>query len=202
MEYSLAKEMFAAEGIPITPTDDLLATNPYPLMRISAVDAQSDAALGHLDVVVPVATETDCRNCHQTGAMAAEGMGWSDASGCGDSDQDQHSKTPRHGKRDRPGNIPARVVCPVPLFTGAGSGRDRAGRGTGGQTQFFPCDACIPRRTRGRRPARVSAGCTRGRHLLPVSPGRGNPVPAGSHENGRHGLQRLSRRHAGGRREI
>jgi hypothetical protein len=77
MEYSLAKEMFAAEGIPITPTDDLLATNPYPLMRISAVDAQSGAALGHLDVVVPVATETDCRNCHQTGNMAAEGVGWS-----------------------------------------------------------------------------------------------------------------------------
>jgi hypothetical protein len=46
MEYSLAKEMFAAEGIPITPTDDLLATNPYPLMRISAVDAQSDSNPG------------------------------------------------------------------------------------------------------------------------------------------------------------
>jgi hypothetical protein len=79
MEYSLAKEMFAAEGIPITPTDDLLATNPYPLMRISAMDAESVQSLGHVDVVVPVATETDCRNCHQTGNMAAaEGVGWSD----------------------------------------------------------------------------------------------------------------------------
>jgi hypothetical protein len=67
--------MFSAEGIPITPTDDLLATNPYPLMRISAMDAQSVQSLGHVDVVVPVATETDCRNCHQTGNMPPP-KGW------------------------------------------------------------------------------------------------------------------------------
>jgi len=77
MEYSLDKEWFAAEGIPITPTDDTLIDRPYPLLRISAVDAQSGEILGSLDVVVPVATETDCQNCHRTGAMAAEGGGWS-----------------------------------------------------------------------------------------------------------------------------
>ncbi len=77
MEYSLDKEWFAAEGIPITPTDDTLIDRPYPLLRISAVDAQSGQTLGHLDVVVPVATETDCQNCHRTGAMAAVGAGWS-----------------------------------------------------------------------------------------------------------------------------
>ena len=79
MEYSLDMEMFSAEGIPITPTDDRLIDNPYPLLRISAVDAQSTQTLGNLDVVVPVATETDCQNCHRTGAMAAEGPGivWS-----------------------------------------------------------------------------------------------------------------------------
>ncbi len=77
MEYSLQKEMFTAEGIPITPTDDTLIDKPYPLLRISAVDAQSGETIGHLDVVVPVATETDCQNCHRTGAMAAVGVGWS-----------------------------------------------------------------------------------------------------------------------------
>ena len=77
MEYSLDKEWFAAEGIPITPSDDTLTDNPYPLLRISAVGAQSGQTLGNLDVVVPVATETDCQNCHRTGAMAAEGGGWS-----------------------------------------------------------------------------------------------------------------------------
>ena len=77
MEYRRNNEMFSAEGIPITPSDDTLINRPYPLMRISAVDALSGETLGHLDVVVPVATETDCQNCHRTGAMAAEGVGWS-----------------------------------------------------------------------------------------------------------------------------
>ena len=81
MEYSLNKEMFSAEGIPITPYDDTLVNRPYPMMRISAVDAQSGETIGHLDVVVPVATETDCQNCHRTGAMAADdpGIVWSTA---------------------------------------------------------------------------------------------------------------------------
>jgi hypothetical protein len=79
MAYSGETGRFTAEGIPITPIDDTLRTNPYPLMRISAVDPQSGQALGHLDVVLPVASETDCRNCHQTGAMAAAGsdIAWS-----------------------------------------------------------------------------------------------------------------------------
>ena len=77
MEYNLQNEMFTAEGVPITPTDDTLIDNPYPLLRISAEDAQRVETIGHLDVVVPVATETDCQNCHRTGAMAARGDGWS-----------------------------------------------------------------------------------------------------------------------------
>ena len=72
MEFSVQKELFSAEGIPITPTDDNFFNNPYSLMRISAFDAQSGQELDHLDVVVPVATETDCQNCHKTGAIAAD----------------------------------------------------------------------------------------------------------------------------------
>lgn len=72
MEFNTQKELFAAEGIPITPTDDNSVTNPYSLMRITAFDVQGGQELGHLDVVVPVSTETDCQNCHKTGAIAAE----------------------------------------------------------------------------------------------------------------------------------
>jgi hypothetical protein len=72
MPYHLLKAVFHAEGIPITPLDDDLESNPYPLMRIAAADAVNGAALGHLDVVVPVSAETDCRTCHKTGAMAAD----------------------------------------------------------------------------------------------------------------------------------
>ena len=126
MEYSLDKEMFSAEGIPITPTDDTLINRPYPLLRISAVDAQSGQTLGNLDVVVPVATETDCQNCHRTGAMAAEGAGWST-----DPDLEIQSKINilrlHDAEHPPPGSIPAGFMCPVPLFSGAGSGRNRTG---------------------------------------------------------------------------
>ncbi len=44
-------------------------------MRIIARDANSGETFGHLDVVLSVATETDCQNCHQTGQMAADDAG-------------------------------------------------------------------------------------------------------------------------------
>ncbi|KJS29536.1 MAG: hypothetical protein VR64_20495 [Desulfatitalea sp. BRH_c12] len=78
MDYSLPGKWYSAEGIPITPFDDMQQTNAYPLMRISA---RSNDESGSLDVVVPVATETNCRNCHATGQKAAENASitWSDA---------------------------------------------------------------------------------------------------------------------------
>lgn len=70
---------WAAEGIPITPRDDAGHDNTYPLMRVTARDRFSGSALAHLDVVVPVAQETDCSACHRTGGSAASGSGatWS-----------------------------------------------------------------------------------------------------------------------------
>jgi hypothetical protein len=78
MTYDPANQWFAADGIPITPVDDADRTNPFGLMRISAMDAGGQQ-VGYLDVVVPVATETDCQACHKTGGMAAPGGGWSNA---------------------------------------------------------------------------------------------------------------------------
>ena len=72
MAYSPQKDWFSAEGIPITPTDDTFKANTYSLMRIIARDAINDETLGRLDVVLPVATDTDCQNCHKTGEIAAD----------------------------------------------------------------------------------------------------------------------------------
>ena len=58
------RNWFAAEGIPILPVDDSGRTNPYPLMKISAVHKSSNDILAELDVVLPVASEADCQNCH------------------------------------------------------------------------------------------------------------------------------------------
>ena len=70
--------MFSANGIPITPTDDLGMTNTYSLMRITATDKVTGVELAHLDTVVPVAQETDCAGCHATGKIAASegGVNW------------------------------------------------------------------------------------------------------------------------------
>jgi len=79
MEFNPQKGLFSAEGVPITPTDDTFFNNTYPLIRISAFNLQNGTNIGHLDVVIPVATETDCQNCHKTGDIAADdpGIVWS-----------------------------------------------------------------------------------------------------------------------------
>lgn len=79
MAWNAMLGTFSAFGIPITPVDDAGAENPYPLLRISAHNAVTGAELAHTDVVVPVAKETDCANCHATGGIAASkfGVNWS-----------------------------------------------------------------------------------------------------------------------------
>jgi len=60
---------FSADGIPILPIDDAGRGNPYPLMRVQAVAKGANPAVasnvnGDLDIVLPVASEADCRTCH------------------------------------------------------------------------------------------------------------------------------------------
>jgi len=55
---------WAAEGIPILPVDDIGNINAYPLMKVAARDASSGETLASLDVVLPVAAEANCQNCH------------------------------------------------------------------------------------------------------------------------------------------
>ena len=77
--YDVAKQVHRAEGIPLTPTDDAMNHNPYPLMRITARDRSSGATLASLDITVPVSQEVDCQTCHGTGEIAASdpGITWS-----------------------------------------------------------------------------------------------------------------------------
>ncbi|HEY5914707.1 MAG TPA: immunoglobulin domain-containing protein [Verrucomicrobiae bacterium] len=67
---------FRAEGIPITPYDDALQKNEYPLMRIVARDAAKNIIAAN-DVVLPVSDEMDCKACHASGTGTAKPLeGW------------------------------------------------------------------------------------------------------------------------------
>ena len=55
---------WAAEGIPIMPVDNNGITNAYPLMTVAARDIETGQTLAELDVVLPVASEANCQNCH------------------------------------------------------------------------------------------------------------------------------------------
>jgi len=55
---------FAADGVPITPVDDMGKSNAYPLMKVSATSKSTGKLLDSVDVVLPVASEADCQNCH------------------------------------------------------------------------------------------------------------------------------------------
>ena len=64
LHYDTQHDWFSAEGIPITPWDDNDDENPYPLMRIRALEPLTGTVMGQTDVVVPVSRETTCSNCH------------------------------------------------------------------------------------------------------------------------------------------
>ena len=68
--FDAGKRWFAADGVPILPIDDAGQLNAYPLMRVSAT-LPSGENVASLDVVLPVASEADCQNCHALGKIAA-----------------------------------------------------------------------------------------------------------------------------------
>jgi Big-like domain-containing protein len=77
MTWIASAGWFEATGIPITPYDDTMAKNPYPMMRLTARDAQG-TVLATTDVVLPVSDEMDCRSCHSSGSgpAAQPSAGW------------------------------------------------------------------------------------------------------------------------------
>lgn len=76
MRFEAASVWFAAYGVPITPYDDQLRKNTYPMMRLAASNGNTRVASS--DIVLPVSDEMDCRLCHGSGAgpAAAPPAGW------------------------------------------------------------------------------------------------------------------------------
>jgi hypothetical protein len=59
----------AAYGVPITPYDDTLRKNPYPLLQFMA--RTNATVLAANNIVLPVSDEMDCRACHASGRPEA-----------------------------------------------------------------------------------------------------------------------------------
>jgi hypothetical protein len=70
MQWDSGHGWFTAEGIPITPYDDQLRPNAYPMMRVS-VRNSAGTTLASVDIVLPVSDEMDCSACHASGSAAA-----------------------------------------------------------------------------------------------------------------------------------
>ena len=68
---------FRAEGIPLSPYDNAMHKNPYPLMRLVARDANNNIIATN-NIVLPISDEMDCRACHASGtdADATPSTGW------------------------------------------------------------------------------------------------------------------------------
>lgn len=77
MGWSPSFTSFLAEGIPITPTDDAGAKNPYPMMKLVARNG-AGSVLASTRIVLPVSDEMDCSACHASGSgpAARPPTGW------------------------------------------------------------------------------------------------------------------------------
>ncbi len=58
---------FTAAGIPVTPIDDAVQKNPYPLFRLVARDANGNV-VATSRIVLPVSDEAGCSACHASGS--------------------------------------------------------------------------------------------------------------------------------------
>ena len=78
MKFETPFSWFVAYGVPITPYDDQLRKNTYPMMRLVASNAAQQVATA--DIVLPVSDEMVCRACHSSGgapdAWPAGGWFW------------------------------------------------------------------------------------------------------------------------------
>ena len=69
---------FTARNVPVTDIDDSGRVNPYPMMRVAAIDKTSGQTLATTDAVVSVGTDFHCRECHAKGKIAAnDKLDWS-----------------------------------------------------------------------------------------------------------------------------
>lgn len=77
MAFDAASRVFTAEGIPITPFDDLGRKRTYPMMKLVA-RTSTGTPLAETKIVLPVSDEMDCTLCHASNArtLARPFLGW------------------------------------------------------------------------------------------------------------------------------
>ncbi len=77
MSFNSTDKMFVSDGIPITPYDDALKFNSYPLVKVVARDT-TGKVLAQARVVLPVSDEMSCAACHasNTSIDAKPQAGW------------------------------------------------------------------------------------------------------------------------------
>ncbi len=68
----------SARNIPVTDIDDAGRVNAFPLMKVTAVDKQTQQPLAAVDAVVATGKDFHCRECHAKGKIAAnDQLDWS-----------------------------------------------------------------------------------------------------------------------------
>ncbi len=70
LTFAAASGQFIAEGIPMTPYDDAMVKNPYPMVKVVARDA-TGKQVAQARVVLPVSDEMSCAVCHAPGSADA-----------------------------------------------------------------------------------------------------------------------------------
>ena len=78
MTWDTTYNWFEASGLPITPIDDKLNSNYFPMVKVTAVDS-TGKAVASSSAVLPVSSEINCKTCHAsgTGSSAAQPKsGW------------------------------------------------------------------------------------------------------------------------------
>ncbi len=77
LEWSNDFNWYEATGIPITPLDDNLAENYFPMVKVSALDSNG-TRIASADTVLPVSSEINCFSCHASGTSVAAkpAAGW------------------------------------------------------------------------------------------------------------------------------
>ncbi|MDD2808012.1 hypothetical protein [Rhodoferax sp.] len=78
MTFNATNKWFEAEGIPITPYDDAMRKNFYPMVKVVAKNA-SGTVLATARTVLPVSDEMSCKSCHASTTISTDAKpaaGW------------------------------------------------------------------------------------------------------------------------------
>ncbi len=78
LTFNTTQKWWEAEGIPLTPYNDDGSKSYYPLVKVTAKDAQG-TILAEAKVVLPISDEMDCKRCHASHSPALKAKpssGW------------------------------------------------------------------------------------------------------------------------------